>query len=54
MKEYIDLLKENIFCDNFRYPQWTTVMKTSLKVLMDAKQHSFTKRCQVSTLFLNH
>ena len=24
-------------------PQWTTVMKPSLKVLMDAKQHSFTK-----------
>ena len=53
MKEYIFTERKYIL-DNFGYPQWTTVMKTSLKVLMDAKQQSFTKRCQVSWLFLNH
>ena len=52
MKEYIYLLKENIF--------WTFWLPTvdncdeNLKVLMDTKQDSFTKRWQVSRLFLNH
>ena len=51
MKEYIYLLKENIFWTFLdAHSAWTTAMKISLKVLMDAKQDSFTKRW----LFLNH